>query len=1121
MKLNCEKIKELNPKDILQIILPIVDNIYKKVEYIEIPKDEFYALVIDNIMDSKITYNGTISYEKYIKNKIDLSLSFQIKKYLLIPEKSYIIINNYINTYLSLGLTINDSIQEIKKLDNFFEKYDYIPDPDMLLKITKNNQKFSRMIQLIIGENTKQVEIDHLAKISDDNTLILVVEIYCMLNNIKFKESEMDSEIDLKEDAAEVTSSLKMYLKEISRRPLLSLEEEQELAKQISEGNEEAKNIFIESNLRLVISVAKKYIGRGLSFLDLIQEGNIGLMTAVNKYDLSKGVKFSSYAVWWIRQSIQRAVEDKGRNIRIPSYMSREISKYKKAVSTLELKLNREPTVNEIASEMNISITEATKLNKLQIDTVSINKLVGDEEDNELEDFISSTEETLEEKVITSTMQEKVRELLEKELTSKEADVLILRFGLNDGKPLSLREIGERLNISPEGVRKNETRALMKLRKSDSIKTFVEYMDVPFEALEQLDNFRKLYKETGDTTKKFLKKRKKSDVQRKIKTIYDHFEDYSKEQIDTVLENLSEEEKELIVARYGEDLNNPVPSKQLSKKQSDKFYNVLIPKIRKILNSQNSASKKETKEVESENILSNQETANLTKSSLKDKSVIKEEKRVDTQKKHPPKIKSFYEYFNDYSKEQINIILKNLSEKEKSLIITMYGKDLSNPVPARLSYEQTIDFCKVLIPKIRDLLDNQNINIKSKKIRSIYEYFKDYPKEQIDTVLENLSEEEKELIVARYGEDLNNPVSGKLNKEQINKFYNILIPKIRRLLAGPNKRSQKRKTIYEYFNGYSKEQIDTVLENLSKEDQALLRGRYGDDLNNPVPSKLNKKQLNKFYNNLILKINKLLASQSSTIKTKENILNNEESNNSTKSFLKEENDNNEKGERIDMTKRTTKKIRSIYEYFDSYSKEQIDNVLKNLTKDEQALLRARYGEDLNNPVPGKLSLTQQQKFYSGLIAKIRRRLSKQNTEVRKNNEKIKPEEKAVVENTAENCNKQDITNKENVPIKQDIKVMSEDDYTEMLELLRTPIFEQTINTLSIKESAIVALKLGYIDGKCFSDEYIAEFLKIEKTEIKEITKKVLLLYKENLNKFVDHAIETVTEQPRKLSKKIK
>ena len=135
-------------------------------------------------------------------------------------------------------------------------------------------------------------------------------------------------------------------------------------------------------------------------------------------------------------------------------------------------------------------------------------------------------------------------------------------------------------------------------------------MDVPFEALEQLDNFRKLYKETGDTTKKFLKKRKKSDVQRKIKTIYDHFEDYSKEQIDTVLENLSEEEKELIVARYGENLNNPVPG-ELNMKQSQKFYR-LIPKIRKILNSQNSASKKETKEVESENILSNQETANLT-----------------------------------------------------------------------------------------------------------------------------------------------------------------------------------------------------------------------------------------------------------------------------------------------------------------------------------------------------------------------------------------------------------------------------------------------------------------------------------------------------------------------------
>ena len=1057
MKLSCEKVKELDPKDILQIILPIVDNIYKKIEYIEISKDEFYALVIDNITDSKMTYNGTIPYEKYIKNKIDLSLSFQIKKYLLIPEKSYIIINNYINTYLSLGLTNNDKNKEIKKLDKFFEKYDYTPEPDMLLEIIKNNQKFSKMIQLIIGENTKQVEIDRLAKISDDNTLILVVEIYCMLNNIEFKESEMDSEIDLKEDAAEVTSSLKMYLKEISRRPLLSLEEEQELAKQISEGNEEAKNIFIESNLRLVVSVAKKYTGRGLSFLDLIQEGNIGLMTAVNKYDLSKGVKFSTYAMWWIRQSMQRAIEDKGRNIRVPNYISEKISKYKKAVTNLELKLNREPTINEIASEMNISITEATKLNKLQIDTVSINKLVGDDENNELKDFIPSTEETLEEKVITkiitSTMQEKVRELLEKELTPKEADVLILRFGLNDGKPLLLREIGKKLNISPEGVRQKETRALMKLRKSDSIKPFVEYMDVPSEALEQLDNFRELYKETGDTTKKFLKKRKKSDVQRKIKTIYDHFEDYSKEQIDTVLENLSEEEKELIVARYGKDLNNPVPG-ELNMKQSKKFYR-LIPKIRKRLNSQNSTLKTETEEVESENILINQETANLTKSSLKDKSVINEkEKRMDIQKKYPSQIKGFYEYFNGYSKGQIDIILKNLSEKEKSLIITIYGKDLSNPVPGRLSYEQTIDFCKVLIPKIRELLAGQNIKIKPKKIRSIYEYFEDYPKEQIDNILKNLSEEEKELIVARYGKDLNNPVSGKLSYEQLNKFYNDLIPKI----------------------------------------------------------------------------SKLLVSQNSTIKieTKENILNNEEMNNSTKSFLEEKNIINEKGEKVDMTKRTTKKIRSIYEYFDSYSKEEIDNVLKNLSEEDQALLRARYGDDLNNPVPGKLSPTQQSKFYSGLITKIKRHLSKQSIETSKNNEKIKPEEnilnteeKVVVENTPENCNKQDIKNEENTTIKQDVKVMSEDDYIEMLELLRTPIFEQTINTLSIKESAIVALKLGYIDGKCFSDEYIAECLKIEKTEIKEITKKVLLLYKENLNKFVDHAIETVTEQPRTLSKKIK
>ena len=467
MKLNCEKIKELDSKDILQIILPIVDNIYKKVEYIEIPKDEFYALVIDNIMDSKITYNGTISYEKYIKNKIDLSLSFQIKKYLLIPEKSYIIINNYINTYLSLGLTINDSIQEIKKLDNFFEKYDYIPDPDMLLKITKNNQKCSRMIQLIIGENTKQVEIDHLAKLSDDNTLILVVEIYCMLNNIEFKESEMDSEITLPKDEPEVTSSLKIYLQEINKRPLLSLEEEQELAKQISEGNEEAKNRFIESNLKLVVSVAKKYTGRGLSFLDLIQEGNMGLIKATEKFDYTKGYKFSTYATWWIQQSITRAIADKARIIRLPIHLIESINKIKKATVDLTTELGRIPVKQEIADKMGISVSKLTSIIISTQSTISIDTPTGQKDDsNKIIDYIVDESTMAPESLVSQeSLLDDIKGMLE-QLSQKERDVLILRFVLNnDGNKKTLDEIGTIYGVSRERIRQIENRAISKLKK--------------------------------------------------------------------------------------------------------------------------------------------------------------------------------------------------------------------------------------------------------------------------------------------------------------------------------------------------------------------------------------------------------------------------------------------------------------------------------------------------------------------------------------------------------------------------------------------------------------------------------------------------------------------------------
>ena len=595
MKLDYMTIKQLEPQHILQKMLPIFDDIYKKIDYMEMPRDEFYDLVLNDIIESKETYNGDILYEKYIKTKIRSSLTKKIKEYFMDQEKTYVIINNYINTRLNLGGTIEDSIKEIRKLDNFFNRYDCISNPDVLLKITQNNKKIAKMIEMVIGKNKSKIKLDDLENNFGNSTIVLF-EAYCMLNNITMEEFTKD---DINLEDIDLTDSVKLYLKEISTRPLLSVEQGQKLAKQISNGNEEARKVFIESNLKLVVSIAKKYIGRGLSFIDLIQEGNLGLITAVDRYDINKGFKFSTYATYWIRQAITRAIANKGRNVRIPVHKYEKIRAYKRTVANLETRLNRKPTINEIANEMRLPISKVVELYKIQNDTVSMNILIGDNEDTELENFIPSSEEQIEDIVITGTMQLEVRKLLEDcNLKPREIEVLMMRFGFDDKKPMTLKEVGKKFNITIERARQIEAQSLMKLRKSRHIKKFAEYMHNPDESLENIQIFREKCRESGNRyeTLKIISKEGRHPS-RKGQTIYEYFNDYTKEQIDAMLEKLSDEDKALIVARYGEDLNNPVFGK-LSQQQTNKFYGTLVNKMKKYLFNQNKGIKTESEKVE-------------------------------------------------------------------------------------------------------------------------------------------------------------------------------------------------------------------------------------------------------------------------------------------------------------------------------------------------------------------------------------------------------------------------------------------------------------------------------------------------------------------------------------------
>lgn len=274
-----------------------------------------------------------------------------------------------------------------------------------------------------------------------------------------------------------VDDPVKMYLKDIGKVPLLSAEEEVALAKRMLEGDEDAKRRLSEANLRLVVSVAKRYVGRGMLFLDLIQEGNLGLMKAVAKFDYTKGFKFSTYATWWIRQAIVRAIADQARTIRIPVHMVETINRQVRAQRALLQELGREPTPEEIGEYMGIPAEKVVEIQKIAQDPVSLETPIGEEEDSHLMDFIEDTKTIAPSDMAAQTMlREQLIASLHK-LTPREEKVIRLRYGLDDGKQRTLEEVGKEFNVTRERIRQIEAKALRKLRNPTKSRKLRDYLD--------------------------------------------------------------------------------------------------------------------------------------------------------------------------------------------------------------------------------------------------------------------------------------------------------------------------------------------------------------------------------------------------------------------------------------------------------------------------------------------------------------------------------------------------------------------------------------------------------------------------------------------------------------------
>ena len=300
-----------------------------------------------------------------------------------------------------------------------------------------------------------------------------------VVSNIELEEENPeDKELDLSiaENSINIDDHVRMYLKEIGKVALLSGDEEIELAKRIENGDEEAKRRLAEANLRLVVSIAKKYVGRGMLFLDLIQEGNLGLLKAVEKFDYRKGYKFSTYATWWIRQAITRAIADQARTIRIPVHMVETINKLIRVSRQLLQELGRDPTDDELAAEMQMPVEKVRETRKIAQEPVSLETPIGEEEDSHLGDFIPDDDiPAPADAAAFSLLKEQLNEVLNT-LNERERDVLRLRFGLVDGKARTLEEVGSQFNVTRERIRQIEAKALRKLRHPSRSKKLKDYL---------------------------------------------------------------------------------------------------------------------------------------------------------------------------------------------------------------------------------------------------------------------------------------------------------------------------------------------------------------------------------------------------------------------------------------------------------------------------------------------------------------------------------------------------------------------------------------------------------------------------------------------------------------------
>lgn len=671
MKITIDTVNKLSIDDIYNILSPLFNKTYKKFSFVNMTEEEYDLIVRKTILESISTYDGSGDYKKYILRRISKNILIKIQEDINDPSKSFNIINGYINQEFSKNIDYDNAINSFNKLESFLELCNFILSTDIIEKLVSENTLIMKLLNAIFEMDRDEI-VNGKFDESYSELIVSFIEIYCKKNNIKIKEVELKYE-DIGAFASQDSTSI--YLKEIQNYGRYSKEEELEIITKIKNGDIKARNEFLEQNLRLVVSIAKKYQGRNIPLIDLIQEGNIGLMKALDEFDINKGCKFSTYATNWITAFIRRYIADKGRNIRLPVNFYYEISNFMKIKNHLERELGREPNILELVKKTGKDKDTILRYFAYLNDTKSLDDKVGEKEDTDFSYFIPSKDESLEKSVIKKDLSTRMSELLKEcNLNEREIDVLSSRYGLNGIDVLTLEEIGQKYGVTRERIRQIETKALKKIRNSTHVKEFADFTDDPVNAMNNLMKMREAYSFNPYSFKKnIISKNEDNNSKGKSKNIYDIFnsKEYSKEEVDEAIKSLTVDEINLLKSRYGDNLDKSPTTRMNRNEFVEKFTCGLFPKILLIMKNN------------------------------REKDIIKEPK--NERKKYMKTPRNIYDIFREqgYSEQELTRAINSLSENEIEMLKSIYGADFTKIPTVTLSKEEKTKLYSVIFTKIR------------------------------------------------------------------------------------------------------------------------------------------------------------------------------------------------------------------------------------------------------------------------------------------------------------------------------------------------------------------------------------------------------------------------------------